>query len=652
VTIILAPSDITLGCGLFAFIGPNPQKYFSWSNFTILGLFNDTRGGDACGRVYNNTCEHGTGILATYKNFSIDIPNPTVELLSNTILGHCRKASSGGKETIYAQPIILRRKDINMKAVKDTHLKKAIKELPDDAIVFSGIHNGTISNYKELAPKYGIPIEDHNDSKVLLTALFYGNFSILSEYVGTAALIWQNHITKKSFIFRGASKFYKTSVSMSEERPLFYYVTEGDNFWISSMEDSLKCIGGNSKSIDAIGFNAVVIFKNGVKIKEVKIDRSNALQDKWDYNQSVKDTDAIRNNYYHSWSFEENRYSNTGKYKTEKKNRSQLDLPWHPLSKKDRNRLPEHVSAEEKRNPFIRYFDVLAEPFRLQAEKNDNYGNNTTRKAIFNKGRYWMNSGLMHGIYLLSKVGFVPSRANADAALLKPYYFVEGVLLDGLIGYNRAMELHGEFMAAVNADITRVCTAEQLFTKQVVKYSRYATVSLTGTAGEQDCWAANPGVIPILYTGKIKPLFSSKEYTFDSGDLENIYPTNEGIYSAKHTDDDAVSTNAYLKTCKDNPNKNDYYKIGSMLLSVDQMQNPFSPFQNLLLGLMDLKDEVDIQLTILHYLRDFNMNLRSKCAVCISKNSTLMATCTMCSDCKQELEELARNKVNYATIYD
>ena len=95
-------------------------------------------------------------------------------------------------------------------------------------------------------------------------------------------------------------------------------------------------------------------------------------------------------------------------------------------------------------------------------------------------------------------------------------------------------------------------------------------------------------------------MFSSKEYTFDSGDLVDIQPTNEGIYSAKHTDDDVISTNAYIKTCRDNPNKNDYYKIGSVLLSADQMQNPFSPFQNLLLGLMDLKDEEDIQLINLY----------------------------------------------------
>ena len=158
---------------MFAFIGNNPTKYFNWDKFNTLGLFNDERGGDACGRVVNDKVVWGVDKVKKYVDLICEINNTPLRIKSNTVLGHCRKASSGGKMDIYAQPVVLFKSDLDMTKIKDTHMISGLKSMKDTDIVFSGIHNGTIENYLDLAEKYGIETLNHNDSRVLLSILFF-----------------------------------------------------------------------------------------------------------------------------------------------------------------------------------------------------------------------------------------------------------------------------------------------------------------------------------------------------------------------------------------------------------------------------------------------------------------------------------------------
>lgn len=635
-----------LACGLFAFIGNNSKKYFSWDKFTILGLFNDSRGGDACGRVCGDICEHGTGALDTYKKFNIATPHPRPKELPNVILGHCRKASSGGKDEIYAQPIVLRKRDLNMKSIKDTHLKKAIKELGDDTIIYSGIHNGTIDNYKELAPQYGISTVDHNDSKVLLTALFYGNYSILSEYIGTASLIWQNHINGKSFIFRGVSRYSNNSTIESEERPLHFFNIGEQNFYISSMPDALISIGAREKSVKEIKANTLIVFKDGVFVKETVVDRSKVTQGRYDYSISSKKHNNSRgsNLYYHR---EDDDVFLSDSFV------AKHDCRQLPMWNGNTREKPINTKAGGlEHNPFIRYLDISKEPFRIQAETCDIYNSSVIKRAVFNKGRYWMQGNLMHGIYLLNAAGIVPNDSTRDKSILKPYYFVEGILLDGLTGYNKAIALHDEFMQFLTSDIADLSAYEQSFTSQAVKYSRFPTASLTNTIGEQDMLSCmlHDNVSDIHYGGTVNPLFSSRSYSFSNGDLVAITPGKDGIRMASHDERDLESSTAYLNVCKTNSDKSDSFKIGSQLYHLNGVTNPMSPLQNIMFGYFGLGDSDNIKVFFIHYLRDFCNNLRdTSCNMCTCKNTKSLSVCVVCKEAKSELNKLIKS-VNYAAI--
>ena len=113
---IFKPKLDTLNCGIGGYIGNNFNKY----KFNILGLYNDTRGGDSCGIVYedNNNIEvkYGHDKTKFYKNFVESGELKDVNLQSpNFALLHCRKASVGGVSLATAQPVVIR--DENNKIV-------------------------------------------------------------------------------------------------------------------------------------------------------------------------------------------------------------------------------------------------------------------------------------------------------------------------------------------------------------------------------------------------------------------------------------------------------------------------------------------------------------------------------------------------------
>ena len=123
----------TLNCGIWAFFGNTPRS-FDLGKFHTLGILNDSRGGDGAGALIDNKLYHITGSL--YKNLATDYLMEPAKI-ENVVLGHARKASSGGKLLHYSQPFLIKK--------------------PDNTYRGACIHNGTLYNHYDLREKYKVP---------------------------------------------------------------------------------------------------------------------------------------------------------------------------------------------------------------------------------------------------------------------------------------------------------------------------------------------------------------------------------------------------------------------------------------------------------------------------------------------------------------
>ena len=205
-------------CGLFGYIGKD-NKRFSWDKFNVLGLFNDSRGGDSCGRYLLGRVLYGVEKKKLYRDLVLSYKNDSVFKENNVILGHCRKATVGAHTEANAQPIVLLNESLTEEQKKQENV------LTEDFVM---IHNGTLQNHEELAEKYGIKeVKGETDSKILAKLIKKEGFKILTEYIGAAAIVIYDIREKISrgvdvvYIFRGKSKAYSTSTTTDEERPLF-----------------------------------------------------------------------------------------------------------------------------------------------------------------------------------------------------------------------------------------------------------------------------------------------------------------------------------------------------------------------------------------------------------------------------------------------
>ena len=208
--------NIILGCGLWGIINVKKSK-FDKTLFNVLGIQNDSRGGDSCGIFIDGKTEYGIDKLKLYANFykRSKIINETTKC--KIALGHCRKASVGVISEKTAQPIVIKDDNGNTE--------------------FVVMHNGTIYNYKALAQKYipDVDITGMTDSQVMARIFYYTGYDCLSEYYGGAVFIIIDYrIEPTVYLFKGSSKTNTHSTVETEERPL-YYVQTDDTFVFSSL---------------------------------------------------------------------------------------------------------------------------------------------------------------------------------------------------------------------------------------------------------------------------------------------------------------------------------------------------------------------------------------------------------------------------------
>lgn len=276
-SLFFKPDKLRIYCGVFAFCGPTNLSKGLYAmiltNIKLIGLQNDSRGGDNAGILINNEVIHTKGLEWKFAELlqknTLENPNPEY---STVIIGHCRKASVGGRDQKNAHPFEIYRND------------------QDNDFFMSGVHNGTVSNWKELAENYAIdPAVVDNDSKVMLTILSRQRnlqrkkpvFRVLEQYKGFGVFIWYFVDEPNTlYVFKGAGKTSEHNQTLYEERPLYFYecpITKGVYF--SSLEEPLKMIAINKDKVDKLGSNVVYKVTEGKFIKEdeVKIDRSGII---------------------------------------------------------------------------------------------------------------------------------------------------------------------------------------------------------------------------------------------------------------------------------------------------------------------------------------------------------------------------------------
>lgn len=252
-------------CGIFGIITPKPRK-LDLRAFCVLGVNNDSRGGDSCGVFIDKKYEYGVNEFKLFYSFF-----PRSKVLNSVnkcqvALGHCRKASVGAINAANAQPVVIK----------------------DEAgeVQFALIHNGTIVNYQELAKKYipNVDIKDMTDSQVMARIFYHAGFDVLGEYIGAGAFVMVDYRSGEPevFFFKGESKYSQYATTTQVERPLFctYSSTE---FIFSSIMDYLKALRPG-REVLTLTANKLTTLREGKLFVVKEYDRTKMWQTRGSYN--------------------------------------------------------------------------------------------------------------------------------------------------------------------------------------------------------------------------------------------------------------------------------------------------------------------------------------------------------------------------------
>jgi len=325
ITLLLKKPSNYLYCGIFAWTGDSNKK-FNWDKFNILGILNNERGGDSCGRASGNIIQYGTFKHSDYNEFIKY--NQTFPITEKVVIGHDRKASFGyAINEQNAQPVTIVNKD--------------------NEILFTLAHNGTIFNADELAKKYDINPGSKTDSQILAEIIYNCGFDVLEDYNGTAAFIAydrRNYLKTgitQIYVYKGASKTTEYATFESEERPLYIFDKKNQSLYFSSISDSLFAIGAVKGEVFDMDTNKVYTFENGVlKPSYIEINRTNQVQSK----VIAKSQVPVNYNGYYDDSY----YDGYGNWKSSKG--TNIDIENESISN-------EHNLIEFKRGRF--YLDCV-----------------------------------------------------------------------------------------------------------------------------------------------------------------------------------------------------------------------------------------------------------------------------------------------------
>ena len=255
-------------CGIFGFTSNNKDNWTALNRFKfqILGVEMDARGGDSTGIAYDNIVvkSHEIKLFNDFWRNSDNIPK---SLQFPAIIGHDRKSSVGGNTYENAQPIFFQFDEAN-------HVESILA------------HNGTISNYRELYEKHKLQVHYSeteiaamSDSQVLALLLHKVGWSILEEYIGSAAFLYMRSSEPGIvYIYHGKSPTRKNAAE-TEERPLFYAIDEeSECIWICSTRSAIDKVVASRKAVIEVPFNTVFRIEGLTMSAVAKIDRKDVYQ--------------------------------------------------------------------------------------------------------------------------------------------------------------------------------------------------------------------------------------------------------------------------------------------------------------------------------------------------------------------------------------
>lgn len=499
-------SDI-LCCGILAWSGRTPRG-FNRDKFNILGLFNNSRGGDSCGVATDGEIYYGTLLNKNYDDFIINkgYIQPTK---IPAVIGHTRKASVGVVNQENAHPFGF-----------GDH---------EEGYAFIGCHNGTLSNHAELAKEYGVETTVYNDknvyertkvdSEVLLEILYStGKTEVLEKYIGGAALVFQKtNEPNVIYAFHGASKkeVGDKSETLYEERPLYYYQESKESVYISSLKEALQFIGGvEDETIFEFKHNLLYRIENGNVSKALtyRIDRREAGQKK---GYSV--------GFHNGGTANSGTTNNRSSFHHNKKDK-----------KKERSKSRRLKKIENVNNIYDE--TVISDDFKSS--------------IYYNRLRYWRNGHLITGIYtFITGFGFYKigeENAEANQTLyqligehfsLKDGVFIDSRILDNMLEEDDTLFIPFDFgnykeppvfymyegimlETAQDYVVLNSPLAKKFSFEDLSMMSKYPICKMSKTRFADD----RQGILSNgkSYTCNIMPLQSNSCYNIENGNLISI----------------------------------------------------------------------------------------------------------------------------------
>ena len=265
---LVNPTKGLLTCGIVGYTGI--QKI----NTTILRLlmiYSRARGTDSCGLWYNN--ERILGYKRTYQNDTSDsidfVKGLTFEkgkINNRTVIAHTRRKSSGAAVVENIHPF----------EIKDNQ----------GNVILVGCHNGTLNKDKlpEFLERWKLDPEEHDvDSYFLLKALAQNRNKmeeVLGSYWGTAAVMFSFTDTPNSlYVFRGESRRgdYQNAVEI-EERPIHFVKTKLGVYFSSEPVYLSGSLNVKVDKVEELKGNTLTLFVDGENVHETKVDRSKVAQ--------------------------------------------------------------------------------------------------------------------------------------------------------------------------------------------------------------------------------------------------------------------------------------------------------------------------------------------------------------------------------------
>lgn len=540
------PDYSNLYCGISMYIGVKPANI---DKIKILGLYNVSRGSDACGIVINNVVSKGVDDFKPnpsikQANFSNFIEKKNLVVNENdenyNIIVHNRKASTSWSE----------------KSNPDHAHPFEITD-PDNNVVLIGAHNGSISNCEELKKAYDMTETYPVDSQLMLSILAKNRkekhpYKVLEEYKGKAVLTWF-YLDEPNvlYVYKGASKEYSTS-AVEEERPMFVWEDEPlKSLYFSSIREALYAIGGNETNTFNLETNKVYKFIAGKKAKITLVNREIVQS------QNFSQGSGQRNNSQcvdtRSSGVSASRYTTASSY-----NRGGSSVPIRSLSlttiEKTFRNYPNYkkilkaakkfggVQLNEKKFCMIEY-----EPFTFDPSKKKS-------KVYFHKGRYFQNGHMIGGnkpkevVSLeLDYLGYEKyGKIKVDESSLETYYFYMGFIM-------RDKTCADALQKRLKTSPEEIILKEDnyktsFFLQEIVKYTYGFVSNFNDDRGATKEWDYQNNSA-VYATGVFYPLFDyDRGYVFSNGNfLGSDYDNTSITQNAANTIKNNGRTTALTK---------------------------------------------------------------------------------------------------------